>query len=142
MSRAGACALVVLSIACRGRSTPEVATGSGSAAAVPGPATRLEWPAADEAFLVAIAATDGFQLDAAGTERPLASAATLGAEPTEIDVSADGRRVLVRAGAKLLAIAAGAPPRELAAGDGARDPRLSPDGTRVAFVRDGDLWTM
>ncbi|HEX2685905.1 MAG TPA: DPP IV N-terminal domain-containing protein [Kofleriaceae bacterium] len=57
-----------------------------------------------------------------------------------IDVSGDGARVLVPLVGRLFVIErpTGAS-RELAVG-AHRDPRMSPDGKRVAFVRDGDLW--
>jgi dipeptidyl-peptidase-4 len=71
----------------------------------------------------------------AGSNAPVAAA---GIEA--ITVSDDGARVLVPLAGRLFVIerATGAA-RELAIGP-CRDPRLSPDGRRVAFVRDGDLW--
>jgi dipeptidyl-peptidase-4 len=58
------------------------------------------------------------------------------------ELSADGRKVLVPLSGRLFEIdRAGGPARELAIGPGAPpiDARYSPDGARVAFVRDGDL---
>ena len=97
---------------------------------------------------------DLYQLDPAGKATVLATAvALLGTAPvaeTEraraargidtIELSADATRVLVPLAGRLFVIerATGAS-RELAAG-AHRDPQLSPDGKRVAFVRDGDLW--
>ncbi len=66
-----------------------------------------------------------------------------------ISVASDGRRLLIPLGERLFVLdrdpAAGttAAARELHVGDGFPfDPQLSPDGTTVAFVRDGDLWVM
>jgi dipeptidyl-peptidase-4 len=99
---------------------------------------------------------DLYQLDPVGKISVLATAvALLGTAPvaeTEraraargiatIDVSTDGTRVLVPLAGRLFVIerATGAS-RELTAG-AHRDPQLSPDGKRVAFVRDGDLWVV
>jgi dipeptidyl-peptidase-4 len=57
-------------------------------------------------------------------------------------LSADGRRLLVPLSDRLFVVPRdGAPATALDTGDGfPYDPRLSPDGTRVAYVRDGDLW--
>jgi dipeptidyl-peptidase 4 len=69
---------------------------------------------------------------------PAASSAPGGIET--IDVSTDGARVLVPLAGRLFVIErASGTTHELAIG-AHRDPRLSPDGKRVAFVRDGDLW--
>jgi dipeptidyl-peptidase 4 len=60
-----------------------------------------------------------------------------------IDVSKDGRRVLVPLGERLFVIGRGPKPStvEVKIGDGfPYDPHLAPDGSQVAFVRDGDLW--
>jgi len=138
---------------------------------------RLPWPAADEPALLALIASDGYelgepvplaitpdgavlfrrakprdrsadlyQLDPAGTLTVLATAAQLtgsAGAPRGIDaieVSDDGRRVLVPLAGRLFVIErATARARELAIGPH-QDPRLSPDGTQVGFVRDGDLW--
>jgi dipeptidyl-peptidase 4 len=95
---------------------------------------------------------DLYQLDPAGATTALATAAgrlgaaaggaqTAAARGIEtIEVSQDGGRVLVPLAGRLFVIArATGAVRELAIG-AHRDPRLSPDGKRVAFVRDGDLW--
>lgn len=64
----------------------------------------------------------------------------------DIDVSDDGTRLLVPLGEKLFLVELGSEPlqvRELDAGAGfAFDPKLSPNGQHVAFVRDGDLWLL
>ena len=61
----------------------------------------------------------------------------------DLDVSHDGRLVLVPLGGKLHLIdrTTGAD-RALDPGGAAYDPHLSPDGAHVAFVRDGDLWVI
>jgi dipeptidyl-peptidase-4 len=97
---------------------------------------------------------DLYQLDPAGKASTLATAAALlGAAPVAaaahasaargidaIELSDDGARVLIPLAGRLFVTerATGAS-HELAIGPH-RDPHLSPDGTRVAFVRDGDLW--
>jgi dipeptidyl-peptidase-4 len=48
--------------------------------------------------------------------------------------------LLVPSGGELLVAQGDEPLRQLSGCAGAIDPRLSPDGTKVAFVRDGDLW--
>lgn len=65
----------------------------------------------------------------------------------DISVSADGRRVLAPLGQRLFVLERGAQAanvprvRELAAGTGYPfDPQLSPDGNRVVWNQDGDLW--
>jgi dipeptidyl-peptidase-4 len=100
-------------------------------------------------------AADLYQLDAAGKTTVLATAAALlggapGGEPAgppaasagieRVEVSRDGARLLIPlAGRAFVVERATGSARELAIG-AHRDPRLSPDGKRVAFVRDGDLW--
>ncbi len=59
-----------------------------------------------------------------------------------VQASDDGKLLLIPLGAQVFLLErASATSRALALGDGyPEDPRLSPDGKRVAFVRDGDLW--
>lgn len=110
--------------------------------------------------------SDLYQLPPGGEASVLASAATLlsgGSEQlsdaekarrertrtstrgvVDISLSEDGRRVLVPIGERLFVIdrATGAP-SEVAAGPGYPfDPQLSPDGSRVVFNRDGDVWVV
>jgi hypothetical protein len=97
---------------------------------------------------------DLYQLDPAGNTTLLASASALlgdAAVPEalrddaalgiqRIELSEDGARVLVPLAGRAFAIErATAIARELVIGPHG-DPALSPDGTRVAFARDGDLW--
>jgi len=87
-------------------------------------------------------------LDPTGKVTVLASAPALagagearGIEGVELDAA--GARVLVPLGDRMFLIErAGGAPREVATGAGALDPQLAPDGARVAFARDGDLWAM
>ena len=60
----------------------------------------------------------------------------------EVGMSRDGGRLLIALGARVFVLErASGQTRELALGEGfAFDPRLSPDGKLVSFVRDGDLW--
>jgi dipeptidyl-peptidase-4 len=157
--------------------------------------TPPTWPALDERFLEASAATQGFrlgrpvplaitkdgavlfrrtqprdrradlfELSAKGDVQLLASSETLLAGAAEqvsneekarrertrtttagivdIDVSHDGSRVLIPLGGRLFLLERGSHRvRELDAGKGTPfDPRLSPDGRRVAFARDGDVF--
>ena len=97
---------------------------------------------------------DLYQLDPAGKTTVLAAAASLlggapVAEPERaraargieaIELSSDGARVLIPLAGRLFVVErrTGAS-RELVIGPHG-DARLSPDGTRVAYVRDGDLW--
>jgi dipeptidyl-peptidase-4 len=62
----------------------------------------------------------------------------------DIDVSRDGRVVLVPIGGRLFLLERATHAlRELAAGPGTPfDPHLSPDGRYVAFARDGDVWVV
>lgn len=50
--------------------------------------------------------------------------------------------LLIPGGGRLYISIDGTPARELEGGDGAIDPRLSRDGTQVAFVRDGELYVL
>jgi dipeptidyl-peptidase 4 len=62
----------------------------------------------------------------------------------DISLSEDGQRVLVPVGERLFLVerATGAA-RELVVGPGfPLDPQLSPDGQKLVFQRDGDLWVM
>src|SRR5690349_13502296 len=60
----------------------------------------------------------------------------------DIDLSVDGTRVLVPLGERVFVVElAGGAAKEVAVGEGfPYDPRLSPDGKTVSFVRDGDIW--
>lgn len=153
------------------------------------------WPALDEAFIEANAATAGFRL---GKPLPLATSAdgtvifrrtgarerrsdlfalapdgavsalatveqllagadeTLSAEEkarrertrtatsgiVDIDVSSDGNHLLIPLGERVFLLDRTlATSRELSVGAGFPfDPQLAPDGQRVAFARDGDIW--
>ncbi|MBK6661305.1 MAG: DPP IV N-terminal domain-containing protein [Thermoflexaceae bacterium] len=64
----------------------------------------------------------------------------LGVTSYEFAAKADRETLLIPGGGKLLVAIAGAEPVEIPGCDGALDPRLSPDGTRVAFVRDNEVW--
>lgn len=59
----------------------------------------------------------------------------------DVDVSRDGRWVLVPLGGRFHVLdRTTGQRRTLDPGGPAYDPRLSPDGARIAFVRGGDLW--
>src|SRR5262249_40191391 len=61
----------------------------------------------------------------------------------DIDVSADGKVVMIPLGQELVFIDRGSGERRTQTFEGEMyDPHLSPDGTQVAFVRGGDLWVM
>ena len=64
----------------------------------------------------------------------------LGVTSYEFAAKAERETLLIPGGGKLLVAIAGAEPVEIPGCDGALDPRLSPDGTRVAFVRDNEVW--
>lgn len=66
---------------------------------------------------------------------------------TSFELSRDGKTLLVPLSGKLFRVPVASFERggkaqvhEIATGGAAIDPRLSPDGARVAFVRDGALW--
>jgi dipeptidyl-peptidase-4 len=108
-------------------------------------------------------ASDLYELSANGAPRTLATAADLvgaGGEQlsdaekarrertrtatrgvVDIDVSEDGKTVMVPLGGKLYLIDRPSGKRTVIDPAGAAyDPHLSPDGSQVAFVRDGDVW--
>lgn len=59
---------------------------------------------------------------------------------TSIDLSHDGAKVLVSLGGRLFVFdRASRKSQELATGEGAIDPHFSPDGSRVAYVKDDDV---
>ena len=111
-------------------------------------------------------AADLYELDSrTGAVKPLATAAELLGDAAEhlsdaekarrersrtatrgvvaVDVSADGRTVLVPLGGQLHLIDRSTGVRRVIDPKGdAYDPHLSPDGTQIAFVRDGDLWVI
>jgi dipeptidyl-peptidase-4 len=62
----------------------------------------------------------------------------------DIDVSDDGARVLLPLGERVFVLErASGKSQELSLGAGyPLDPRISPDGRNVAFVRDGDVWVI
>ena len=111
-------------------------------------------------------AADLFEMDAkTGTVKTLATAAELLGSEAEhlsdaekarrertrtatrgvvnIDVSADGKLVLVPIGGRFVVIDRATGQRHVVDPQGgAIDPQLSPDGALIAFVRDGDLWSV
>ena len=108
-------------------------------------------------------ASDLYELGADGTVRTLATAADLlgtGEERlsdaekarrertrtatrgiVDVDVSEDGKIVLIPLGGKLYLLERATGKRSVIdPGGAAYDPHLSPDGKAVAFVRDGNVW--
>lgn len=59
---------------------------------------------------------------------------------TELTWTPDGALLVVHRGHLFRVSAGGGTPERLPVGDDVSDVALSPDGTRVTFVRDGDLW--
>ncbi|MGE0871997.1 MAG: prolyl oligopeptidase family serine peptidase [Kofleriaceae bacterium] len=86
--------------------------------------------------------TGGEQLsDAEKARRERTRTATRGV--VDIDVSEDGTVVMVPLGGKLFVIDRTTGKRtEIDPEGSAYDPHLSPDGKKIAFVRDGDLWVV
>jgi dipeptidyl-peptidase-4 len=79
--------------------------------------------------------------DAEKARRERTRTATKGV--VDIGLSEDGRAVLVPLGGKLFVIDRRTQQRiAIDPGGDAYDPQLSPDGTRIAFVRDGDLYVV
>jgi len=79
--------------------------------------------------------------DAEKARRERSRTATRGV--VNIDVSADGKLVLVPIGGHFVIIDRTTGKRHTVDPQGGSiDPRLSPDGTQIAFVRDGDVWTV
>ena len=77
--------------------------------------------------------------DAEKARRERTRTATRGV--VDVDVSDDGNTVLVPLGGKFFLIDRASGKRTTVDPAGAAyDPHLSPDGTTVAFVRDGDVW--
>jgi dipeptidyl-peptidase-4 len=77
--------------------------------------------------------------DAEKARRERSRTATRGV--VDVDVSADGKLVMVPlAGVFYLIDRTSGQRRVIDPQGGAYDPHLSPDGTRIGFVRDGDLW--
>ncbi len=64
----------------------------------------------------------------------------LGVTSYEFAAKAARETLLIPGGGKLLAAIDGGEPAEIPGCEGALDPRLSPDGTRVAFVRGNEVW--
>lgn len=66
----------------------------------------------------------------------------LGVTDYQFASKAAERVLLVPGGGRLWVSVGGAELAELPGSEGAIDPHLSPDGTKVAFVRDGELWVL
>jgi RTX calcium-binding nonapeptide repeat (4 copies) len=66
------------------------------------------------------------------------------ADITDPDMSTDGQRILFAApeGVRMAVLLSGGWYQTGVLADRGSDPEFSPDQTRIAFVRDGDVWTM
>jgi dipeptidyl-peptidase-4 len=79
--------------------------------------------------------------DAEKARRERTRTATRGV--VDIDVSRDGRIVMIPLGGTLYLLDRQSGAKQaIDPGGEAYDPHLSPDGTHIAFVRDGDLWVL
>ena len=140
---------------CRSRSRATARCCSGAPRRAASPPTSTSWrptarctrwcPPTD-----LLGADDEQLSDAERARRERTRTATRGV--VDISVSDDGRTVLLPLGGKLYLVdrstgrpaaptAGSPPPRAIDPGGPVYDPQLSPDGTLVAFVRDGDLWS-
>jgi dipeptidyl-peptidase 4 len=88
-----------------------------------------------------LGAGDEHLSDAEKARRERSRTATRGV--VDIDVSADGKLVLIPLGGTFTVLDRATGTRKTIDPQGAsNDPHLSPDGTQIAFVRDGDLWAI
>jgi dipeptidyl-peptidase-4 len=91
--------------------------------------------------LLAVGGGDEQLSDAEKARRERTRTATRGV--VDIDVSADGKSVLVPLGGMFELVDRTTGTRKtIDPGGASYDPHLAPDGSRIAFVRDGNLWTI